>query len=167
MADFGLRIEFAHMDRLHRRAGSAGAMAGRAKTVGSLLTTERWPEAGLLLRTMDRMAIKAQRFGDETQIFRPCAGPRVVQGALDPQLVRMAVGAELVAERAKQRCGLCPNVWIMATITGDPALIGRAYPSSGGIGLRRWPQGMMCPLRLFHAIAAVASAAEIGGGASR
>jgi len=167
IADFGLRIEFAHVCRLCFWAGFPGVMAGLAETVGSLFTAERRPDAGLLPRTMDRMTVETKRFGDEAQVFHPFAGSRIVCGVLDPQLVRMTVGAEFVAERPKERRGLCPKVWIVATITGDLTLIDRAYPSGRGIGLRGREQGMMCPLRLFHAIAAVASAAEIGGGVSR
>ncbi len=184
IADCGLRIRLAHVCRLHRRAGFPGAMAGFAETVGSLFTAERRPDAALLLRTVDRMTIETKRFGDETgtpnakfcvgdpdQIFHPFTVSRIVHGTLDPQLILVAVRAEVFAERAKQRRGLRPAMRIMATITGDFRLRTRrvcSTPFSGReVRFRRREQGMMRSLRRFHPTAVVASTTEIGGGACR
>jgi len=102
-------------------------MAGFAETTGSLFAVEQRPEAGLLLRAVDRMTVEAQRFGDEAQVPGPFTGDRIVHGPLDPELVRMAARAEMVAERAKQRrrCAaarrgdLRPKVRVVTAITGD------------------------------------------------
>lgn len=157
------------MRRFHGRAGFSRAMASLTEITGSLLASERWPDAGLLLRAVDRMTVETQCFGDEAQILCPLTGSRIVHGTLDSQLVLMAVRAEGVAERAKERRGLCPNVRVVATITRDFRLRTRrtcrtCFPSRG-IGLRSREQGMMCALRLFYPIAVMASTAEIGGGA--
>jgi hypothetical protein len=146
-------------------------MAGFAETVGRQFTSERRPDPGLLLRAMDRMTVAAQRLGDETQILRPFAGSWIVHGTLDPQLVLMAVRAEIVAERTKERRGLGPNVRVVATITGDLRLRTRRICRTGfsgwGVVLRSSDQGMMRSLRLFYPSAVVASTAEIGSGTGR
>ena len=187
ISDCGLRIGLAYVRRFHGRAGFARTVAGLAKTTGNLFTSERWPDTGSLLRTVDRMTIKTKRRGDEAQILGPFIGAWIMYGTFDPQLVLVAVRAEVVAERAKERPrpslegllriraarrgGLCPSVRVVATITrhfrSGAHRICRICSPDWVVGLRRREQGMMRSLGLFDPTLVVAGTAEIGGGTGR
>ena len=141
-------------------------VTGLAKRLSVVVAGKKAPDTAFGFRTVDDMAVHANAFGNETEVFGPRACRRVVDGTLHALFVGVALHAQVLSGTTKLCGGIRTTVRRVATDTVDLKMAAIYF---GRIGIlyvllrRSGGDGVVRSLWRFDQVLVMAGAAKVNG----